>query len=86
MKVDKYQKQACYNKMRNEKQHKQHKPGTPMNIMKGNARPEPRNLLYSQLRLLSRISGDLTNHFDLDEIRVTVLCTFVCLGNWDKGK
>ena len=34
---------------------------------------------YSQLRL-SRISGDLTNHFDLDEIRVTVLYTFVCLG------
>ena len=29
---------------------------------------------------LSRISGDLTNHFDLDEIRVTVLYTFVCLG------
>ena len=35
--------------------------------------------IYSQLRL-SRISGDLTNHFDLDEIRVTVLYTVVCLG------
>ena len=40
---------------------------------------------YSQLRL-SRISGDLTNHFDLDKIQVTALYTFVCLGNWDKGK
>ena len=39
--------------------------------------------LYSQRRL-SRISGDLTNHFD--EIRVTVFYTFVCLENWDKGK
>ena len=29
-------------------------------------------LMYSQLRL-SRISGDLTNHFDLDKIRVTDL-------------
>ena len=35
--------------------------------------------LYSQL-CLSRISGDLTNHFDLDKIWVTVLYTFVCLG------
>ena len=35
--------------------------------------------LYSQLRL-SQISGDLTNHFDLDKIRVIVLYTFVCLG------
>ena len=34
---------------------------------------------YNQLRL-SRISGDLANHFDLDEIRVTLLYAFVCLG------
>ena len=39
----------------------------------------PNLFIYSQLRL-SRISGDLTNHFDLDEIWVTVLYKFVCLG------
>ena len=33
--------------------------------------------MYSQLHL---ISGDLTNHFNWDEIQVTVLYTFVCLG------
>ena len=42
-------------------------------------------LEYSQLRP-SRISGDLTNRFDLDKIQVTVLYTFVCMGNWDIGK
>ena len=46
-----------------------------------------RPTIYSQLRLLSQISGDLTNHFYfINEIRVTVLYTIVCLGNWDKGK
>ena len=40
--------------------------------------PNKRKSKYSQTRL-SQISGDLTNHIWLDEIRVTVLYTVICM-------